>query len=402
MTSTPEAQSRTIFFEGIGHFEARRWDEARACFERCLALTPDRPSVLGNLGITLVRLGRIREAVPLLERATAADAAFAEAWAHLGQAHERAGAWAAAEQALGRALALPETASSAALWFMRGGCLMRLERADDALRALDRALAIDPAFGDAWSRRGGLLRETGRLDDAAASFEQAIAHGADRELNAFYLAAVRAGEAPPLASPRAYVQGLFDDYAADFDRHLVHELGYRGHELLLAPIIESGGRFRCALDLGCGTGLCAPLLAPHCDALDGVDLSAVMLERARERGLYRTLVQTDIGAFLAGSSQRLDLVVAADVMIYVGDLAQVFREVARLLDPGGLFAMTIETPTNADELQLLPSLRYAHAQSYVERLAMDCGLAVKEVVAAPIRSEQGRPVQGRYVYLVRV
>jgi predicted TPR repeat methyltransferase len=398
-----QQQSRDIFFQGIAHFEAGRLAPARECFERCQALTPGRPSVQGNLGITLWRLGHAAEALPLLQQACAGEPAFADAWAALGLAQASLGHWPAALDALTRAVALNERA--APLHFSRAQCLARLGRAPEALQALDRALALDPDSAPAWSLRGGLLREMRRLDDAARSYEQAIALGADRELHAYYLASVRGSATPPASAPRAYVQALFDDYAADFQGHLVEQLGYRGHEALLRPLLADaaarGRRFAGALDLGCGTGLCAPLLAGHCDAIDGVDLSAAMLEQARQRGLYRTLVQADIAEYLATMTQRADLVVAADVLIYVGELAPVFDATARLLLPGGLFAFTVELPRDGSDLQLLPSLRYAHSQAYVQRCAADAGLAVQSVREATIRHEQGAPVAGLCVVLQR-
>jgi predicted TPR repeat methyltransferase len=400
---TPEqTQSREVFFQGVEHFEAGRLTDARACFERCQALTPDRPSVLGNLGVTLFRLGHAREALPLLQQATEGEPGFADAWACLGLAHEALGEWASAVPALQHALSLLPIERSALLQLALGQCLMRLGKLKDALPALDRAVAADPTLADAWSQRGGLLRELHQLDAAAHSYEQALAHGADRELHAYYLASVRgsATTAPPARPPRQYVEGLFDDYAAEFAGHVVEHLGYRAHETLLAPIVASGRRFRHALDLGCGTGLCAPSLAPVCEAIDGVDLSAAMLAQTRKLGLYRELVHADIVEFLAAATQRVDLVVAADVMIYVGELSGVFRDVARLLEPDGLFAFTAELPTHeGQELQLLPSLRYAHGEAYVRRLAADAGLQVQEIRAAPIRHEQGRPVPGLYVTL---
>ena len=401
-TLTPQqAQSRDIFFEGVRHFEAGRLDDARACFERCLALTPDRPSVLGNLGITLQRLGRTREALPLLQQATAADPAFADAWAALGLAHEALGEWAPAAQALQRALALSD--ASPALWFALGQCAMRLGHAADALHAFDRAVALDPAFADAWSQRGGLLRELGRLGDAAHSFERALAHGADAELHRYYLAAVRSGsDVPPAHAPRQYVQGLFDDYAAEFAQHLVDRLDYRAPQVLLQPLIASGRRWRRVIDLGCGTGLCGQLLAPVAESIDGVDLSAAMLDQARPLGVYRALVQADIGEYLAGEpSGSADLIVAADVLIYVGEPSALFVAAARVLAPDGVFALTVEAPTNGQALQLLPSLRYAHSSEGVRDAAARAGLAVDSRRDAPIRHEQGRPVAGQYITLRR-
>jgi predicted TPR repeat methyltransferase len=344
-----QAQSREIFFTGIGHFEAGRLMEARDCFERCLALTPDRPSVLGNLGVTLFRLGHTRDAVPLLQQATAGEPQFMEAWACLGLAHEAQGEWAAAADALTKALALSE--GSAALWSSLGQCQARLGHDAKALQTLERALAIDPDQATAWSLRGSLQREMHQPDAAAHSFERAIMLGADRELHTYYLAAVRGGLAPPATAPRQYVQALFDDYAADFQAHLVDQLAYRGHEVLLEPLVTGGRRFRHVIDLGCGTGLCGALLKPVSSVIDGVDLSSAMLLQAKQLGVYRELVQADIRDFLANvPSRSADLVVAADVLIYVGELAAVFASVARVLEPGGLFAFTVELAADGQDL----------------------------------------------------
>jgi predicted TPR repeat methyltransferase len=398
-----QQQSREIFFQGIGAFEAGRLAEARACFERCLALTPGRPSVLGNLGVTLLRLGHPREALPLLQQATAGEPAFRDAWAALGLAHEAAGDWQAAADALAQALALDGT--SAPQWLSRGRCLARLGRVAEALEALDRAIALDPDAAAAWTLRGNLQREMQQLDAAAQSYDRAVALGADRELHAYYLASVRAAATPPSSAPRQYVQALFDDYAADFQGHLVDRLGYSGPEVLLRPLLERAAahdrRFATALDLGCGTGLCAPLLQPHCDAIVGVDLSGQMLQQAAKLGLYRELVQADIGDYLAATPLRAALVVAADVLIYVGELSRVFHDVARVLERGGLFAFTVELPTNGQPLQLLPSLRYAHSQDHVRACAAQCALQIDELRAAPIRHEHGQPVAGVYATLRR-
>ncbi len=401
MTPAPEQQSRDVFFTGIGHFEAGRLQEARACFERCLALTPGRPSVLGNLGVTLFRLGHTHDALPFLQQATAGEPGFGDAWACLGLAHEAQGDWAAAVEALTKALAIADKADkSPALWLSLGQCQARLGQAPSALQALDRALVLDPTLAAAWSVRGNLQRERHQFDAAAQSFEHAIAHGADRELHAYYLASVRDGASPPATAPRQYVQTLFDEYAADFQGHLVDKLGYRGHEVLLEPLIARGQRFRHVLDLGCGTGLCGALLKPISDAIDGVDLSSAMLEQAKKLGLYRELVQADVGEFLAGAPSRsADLVVAADVLIYVGELPAVFESVARILEPGGLFAFTVELSADGQDLQLLPSLRYAHSQDSVRRFAEQHGLTVDDLRNAPIRHEQSQPVPGLYVTL---
>jgi len=257
---------------------------------------------------------------------------------------------------------------------------------------------IDPTYAAAWSARGGLLRETHQLEEAAKSFEKALALGADPELNSYYLASVR-GAKPPATAPRQYVEALFDDYAADFQDHLVEKLGYRGYEVLLRPVTESGERFHSALDLGCGTGLCAALIQPSVDAIVGIDISSEMLKLAEKLGVYRELIHEDLAEFLARTQLRADLVIAADVLVYVGELSSIFVSVGRILEPGGLFAFTVELTTSDKDCHLLPSLRYAHSESYIRRLATQCDLHCEDLRIAPIRHEQSVPVQGLYVYL---
>jgi len=395
-TEEQVAQSRALFFEGIEHFENGRLEPARTCFEKCETLTPGRPSVLGNLGVTLFHLRQWGAAIPVLWQATAADPSLAEAWAWLGLANEAQGQWQAAAAALEKALAL--SPQQARLWLSLGQVSLRLGNVESARRAFDRALQEDPGCAPAWTERGSLLRELHQFEEAACCFEKALAHGGDPELNGFYLASVRDGDTltPP---PRRYVEGLFDDYAADFQSHLVEKLGYRGFEVLLKPLLDTGKRYGHVLDLGCGTGLCGPLVAPQADAIDGVDVSSAMLEQARKLGVYRELIHADLGEFLAATALRPDLILAADVFVYVGDLATVFRSARRLLDPGGCLAFTVERAKEGEDIQLLPSLRYAHSEAYVRRLADEARFTSVRISEAPIRHDQTTPIMGLYVYL---
>jgi predicted TPR repeat methyltransferase len=394
MNSALEA-ARDLFFQGIEHFEKGRLESARDTFEQSLALAPGRPSVLGNLGITLFRMGRFNEAVPLLRQATTGDPAYADGWAGLAMAYEALGQWRDMLPALERACSLRP--QQAPLWFKRSHALLRLGQAKSALQALDRALEIDPEYADAWSARGNLLRELNRLPEAAQSFEKALACGADRELNSYYLNSVRESDIPP-PPPRRYVEGLFNDYAQDFQTHVVEQLRYQGHESLLRPLLDSGRRFQRALDLGCGTGLCAPLLQTIAETIDGVDLSQAMLDQARKLGLYHHLTHADIASYLDAEMQQADLITAADVFIYVGDLNAVFLAARRILAPQGCFAFTVEVSEDCD-VRLMPSLRYAHSEAYVRELAGRHGFRIERMERAAIRYDQTQPISGLYVYL---
>jgi len=383
------------FLAGIAQFETQQYEAALAAFEQAAALAPERASVQFNLGTTLFHLGRHDDAIVALNKSLAADAQQAPAWFTLGLCRLALEDWPAASQALQRGLALaPEAAN---IWLTLAQCQLRqndVVSALDAMRSATRAAPNDP---QPWSELGGLLREIGQYEEAAHCFEQAIQHGADPELHAYYLAAVRPGSPVP-APPKHYAQALFDGYASDFQTHLVEALNYRAHTTLLQPLLEKGRRYPSALDLGCGTGLCAPLLQQICDRIEGVDVSAAMVQQARQSGLYQSVSQDDLLPWLRSRDTPADLIVAADVFIYVGELNEVFAEVARLLSPQGCFAFSVEASED-EGLRLLPSLRYAHSEHYIRELAGRHGLEIKRSYHAPIREEQRQPIAGQYFHL---
>ena len=123
-----------------------------------------------------------------------------------------------------------------------------------------------------------------------------------------------------------------------------------------------------------------------------------MLAQARAGGLYDELACADIGAWLALQARMVDLAVAADVLVYFGDLDDLFAAVRHALRPGGWFCFSTEAGEGADYM-LLPSNRYAHALPYLERLAAQHGFTVREAERAAVRSENGVDVEGHLLVL---
>ena len=282
-----------------------------------------------------------------------------------------------------------------------GQTLQHLGRPVEALEAYERALAIQPQLGSAWTLRGHLLRQAGRLADASVCFNNAIGCGEDVQSHLYFLGALGLG-ALPEAAPAAFVRGLFDEYAGHFEDDLVGTLRYRGHEQVCAPLaaLHPAG-FESALDLGCGSGLAAPLLRPLAARLAGIDLSPRMIERAAATALYDELQVAELLAHLAATSGRHDLVVACDVFIYLGNLAPVFEAVARVLAPGGLFAFTVEEGHAESGYDLLPTLRYAHSERYLRGLAQAQAMRVARCERAPLREGHGEAITGLVMHLAR-
>jgi predicted TPR repeat methyltransferase len=355
--------ARTLFLEGVAHYQAGRLPQAEQKFAGALALVPGRPSVLTNLGAVRLKLGRVDEAVAVLQEALAQEPENPEALGHC--------ATALAEQG----------------------------RTAEALDHFDRALAADPKPATPWMLRGTALRELGRAGEAAESFREALARGGDPDLLRYYLAGVEPG-ATPAHPPRRYVEALFDNYAAQFDQHVVQELAYEAPRVLLQRLATPGRYWRHALDLGCGTGLAGRSLRPLADRVTGVDLSANMLQRAAALGLYDDLQQADAVEFLARAEDRFDLLLAADVFIYVGALDEVFAAAARCMPAGGTFCFTVEE-SETEAVVLRPSLRYAHSAAGIRALAQQHGFRVAALERRPVRQEQRQPVPGLFFWLER-
>ncbi len=282
-----------------------------------------------------------------------------------------------------------------------GQTLQHLARPIEALEVYERALALNPQLGPAWTLRGHLLRQAGRLADASVCFNNAIGCGEDVESHLYFLGALGLGALPD-AAPPAFVRGLFDEYAERFDDDLVDTLRYRGHEQVCGPLAElHPAPFASVLDLGCGSGLAAPLLRPIAARLVGVDLSPRMIERAAATRLYDELAVAEAVAYLRSATTRHDLAVACDVFIYLGDLAPVFAAVARVLAPGGMFAFTVEEGHAESGYDLLPTLRYTHSESYLRELAQAHALRVTRCVRAPLREGHGEAIAGLAMHLER-
>ena len=268
---------------------------------------------------------------------------------------------------------------------------------------LAQAVELAPDWAAAWFALGETRDALGARQDAASAFRRARDIDPDDELGAaLRLARLGDGQAAD-AMAAGYVQSLFDQYAADFDAALVDRLGYVGPQLLqeaLAAVRGPHWRAARCLDLGCGTGLAGALLHPHCRTLVGIDLSAGMLAQARRKGCYDDLVQADLlAALTAEPDASADLIVAADALVYVGELGPVFAQAARVLAPGGLFAATVERTETGIELHA--SLRYRHGADHVRGRAAAAGLEVLRLAAASARTDAGAPVPGWLAVLAR-
>jgi len=264
------------------------------------------------------------------------------------------------------------------------------------------AMELAPGWVLGWFRLGEFHEVAEETAAAEKAWRTALAlDPADRPGAALKLALIGA-DAAPAAPPSAFVEGLFDEYADRFDASLTGALGYRAPELLDRAIrrVAPGRSFPRALDLGCGTGLMGERLRPLVARLEGQDISAAMLRKARARGVYDQLDKSDLQV-LALRPASVDLVTAADVFMYVGALDRIFATVAEGLAAGGLFAFSVEEMEADAGFRLRETRRYAHSEAYVLATLGAAGLTPVSVERDTIRRDRNEPVTGLIVTATR-
>ncbi|RST86917.1 methyltransferase domain-containing protein [Aquibium carbonis] len=285
--------------------------------------------------------------------------------------------------------------------------------ADGAMAAaadlLADTLGLVPTWAAGWFRLGEMREAAGERAAAADAFAEALRlDPADRlgaSLKLGLLGAAHAIDAPP----SAFVETLFDQYADRFDKSLVERLAYRVPDLIAEALEAAGARaFAHVVDLGCGTGLMGERLRHAASFLDGIDISAGMLKKAEGKRIYDRLSRQDLQTFdpeafgkaLQGGAPgaaRADLVVAADVFLYVGALERIVAAVATMLPESGLFAFSVERHDGPEPMVLLASRRYAHSEAPLRDLLAAAGFTIISLRAHTIRMDRGEPIEGLIV-----
>ncbi len=386
----------------LGHafHELGRLENSLMCFALAIDADPSSADAYNDQGNVLRDLGRIDEAVASYRSAIAANGALAMPHFNLGNAlWDRDGI----DEAIASYRAAIEIDPGFAAAHNNLGNAYRAKNdLERAVHSYAGAASSDPGFVLARFNLANAVKDLGRDAEALTAYREVLALDPDNAL-ARHMAAALAGE-PRSAAPEDFVRQVFDTYAGRFDTHLAMALDYRVPAALRDAVLDRAcepgsddrARLGHALDLGCGTGLVAEAFAEAVERFDGIDLSPRMLAEARRKGLYETLIEGELVAYLrrsAGRDPPYDAVLAADTFIYVGDLAPAFAGVAGCLAADGVFAFSIEV-AQAETFELRPTGRFAQSETYIRALADAHGFAVKTIAPTVIRLENDVPVTG--------
>jgi predicted TPR repeat methyltransferase len=287
-----------------------------------------------------------------------------------------------------------------------GLVLLRNNRNGEAIQSFRKSIDLDPNRTQVYRNIGNTLLQMNRLQEALTAFSHYIKlNGPDMSVS--HIINSLSGKQTERA-PVEYVEKLFDGFSEYFEEHLIDELEYdvpaQMLELLEQQSVLSTLGSAMVLDLGCGSGLVGQLIAPTCAAVDGVDLSQVMLDKAKEKCVYRQVFKGDIVDYLqfGKDSEYYSLIVAANVFIYLGVLEPLFDTLvdSKILSDETTFIFSVES-TNVANCRFLPSGRYSHSESYIEGLCQSHGFSIVSKKEIVIRKEHGHALDG-FIFLIQL
>lgn len=345
-----------------------------------------------ELARDLIGKGEAAEAIRRLNGLLAKGRGGVLTWVALGRAQLASGDVEAALASMREANFLSPNLSMTAIAL--GEVLLAAGALPAAVAEFQRALRLEPESSEAQWHLARAWLEGGEADKAREHLQGARDGAARLPEELAALEQAIDSVAKESRSPAGYVRHLFDQFSADYDTRMVATLGYRVPQILveLWSMLGPPRRGLNILDLGCGTGLGGAVFKPAAKRLVGVDLSPKMIDKARERGIYDELVVGDITTFLVATREWFDLCLAADVLVYLGDLMDVFSGVRKVLKTDGLFLCTVEAAEIG--FSLGPKRRWQHSESYLKEAATKGGLSVRGFMPCVPRYDAGVPIAG--------
>jgi len=404
--------------------------DAEILYRSVLEAIPDHPDALHFLGILMHQTGHSEAGIKLVTKALAVNPEYTDAHNNLGNIYKQLGHLDNAIQAYRKVLAL-DCKHADALNNL-GIVLKDQGQYQESIALFNQVIELDPDNSDVYQNLGNVYRQQQLLPAAISMYRKAIAlrpynaeaykylshtlylmHKDDEAVQlvnqwlkfdpenpvALHTLASYTGQKIPDRASDEYVKQTFDSFAGSFD-FVLKRLDYKAPFLVVDAVkkyLGENGRAKLALDAGCGTGLCGPLLKPFSDQLIGIDLSPAMLDKARGRKIYDELIQAELTQYLIDHSETYDLLISADTLVYFGDLKPVIEASFLALKAEGLIAFTVEKNAEENAIQLNPHGRYCHQEGYVSNLLVEAGYVQISIQTAILRSEAGKNVDGMVV-----
>jgi predicted TPR repeat methyltransferase len=392
-----------LHYKGMLQHQVGESEAAIELISRALELVPVYPAALNNLGNVLRESGRLEEAQERYREVLEISPEHVDALVNMGVVHIGLKNTSDALEYLEKALAIDP--KHVAAWHNLGNLYSRQELYDEARSAFEKSAELAPTDTKSFKEIAKVLYKSGNKKDAVKTLESLLDRNPDDEVARHMIASFGGTEAPDRASDQ-FVTETFDTFAVSFDASLAR-LKYKAPQLVGDELkrLTSSDRKIDILDIGCGTGLCGPIVKPLASVLVGVDLSPGMLRKARQRDTYDSLHQAELTAFMQNSDVTYDAIICVDTFVYFGKLDEAFVAAESILNADGHLIFTVERHTRdecADDFRLQDHGRYSHIDEYLERSLAATGLLVQSLTPVIPRMEVGEPVSGLLVVARKV
>lgn len=416
------------------YYKQGNFNQAQSCCKKALDIDPDYLAAHYNLGLTYTQLGQFNDAIEQFNIVLTLSPTHGHAHFHLANLLVETGQLDVAQQHYQAAIenqpalvnaytnlaaihlkqsqlnnakacyqaALNLDPNTPDVHFNMGVILAEQGNLPDAIKHYQSVLEQQPHYIDAWQNMAVCYYQQGNTAMAITCYENALKISPDNPTLTYLLSAIKQDNAQQSA-PIAYVKQLFNNYAGNYDQHLQNILCYQVPTQLTKLIEETCRPTANAwevLDLGCGTGLMGSAIKPYANDILGIDIANDMLEKAKSKTVYDQLICADVKTFVMQCDQQFDLITAADVFGYIGNLERLFLALINLLKPSGLLAFSIEI-TQENTLQLQPTGRFQHSVHSIQQLAKQHQLTVIAEKIETIRLQQRLPVAGALFLLAK-
>jgi len=336
--------------------------DASTFFQRSAELAPKDSNIFFNLGVIYKKLGRLKEAEESYKKAISIKPNYANANNNLGVIYRK------------------------------------LDRIIEAEQCYMQAISSDPNHYRAFYNLGIVQARLGKIEEAEKNYQQAILLNPNFLLAKYMLSALTE-DGQFSNAPKEYIEDLFNNFADHYENLMIEKLEFKAPKIIREIILEnSESHLGSVIDLGCGTGLFGKEIQSFCNYLEGVDLSEKMLEIANKKNIYDQLIQVDILEYLKNTSLNFNYYVASDVLIYLGDLSDLFKLIKSRNQSSGKLVFSVEDYEGKDFI-LRKSGRYAHSKKYIENLCQEFGYTLAHYETHIARYDHGRPIASGFYIL---
>ncbi len=345
------------FNMGLARFELLEFAQAESHYRIAALANPEDPDIHFNQGLNYRRLDRIQEAVTSFTHAIEHGDSSLDCVYNLALCHQDLG----------------ELEKAATLY-------------DIILRKNPKHLATLNNYAYLCHKSADLKK--------AEKFYRELLHINPAHEAAQHMLNSLAGHTPETA-PLNYVETIFDNYAESFEDSLLNELAYQTPTELWKQyqvLFPESNRNRC-LDLGCGTGLATEAFMHCCRNFTGVDISDKILQVADAKKIYTKLIKNDILSFLEQDENSYDLIIAADVFTYMGNLEALFKSCFRQATTHGVLCFSVEN-TEEEAFFLKDTGRFGHSVSYIEKLCRQTGWTILTAQNSKLRRDRDQWIWG--------